>query len=101
MDQGRENNVKAEGGEYGDSIGDHYHHCDYVVAKRTVEEAQMIEIKDNYITEGYSLEDLICAERENARLNCQIEQLYRSLGSSGLEDKVRLIFGWNKEESSK
>ena len=63
----------------------------------------MIEIKgyeNGEHTEGYSLEDLIATERENARLNLYYEQLHRIVNedSYNMGDQIRLLFGWKKEK---
>lgn len=63
----------------------------------------MIEIKGYQSTEpaaGYSLEDLISTERDNARMSAQIEQLHRAYLKGGyrLEERIALIFDW-KEKS--
>lgn len=58
----------------------------------------MIEIKDNQIGGGYSLEDLISTERDNARMHAQIEQLHRAFKEGGyrLEERIQLIFDWEE-----
>ena len=58
----------------------------------------MIEIKDNQIGGGYSLEDLISTERDNARMHAQIEQLHRAFKEGGyrLEEGIQLIFDWEE-----
>lgn len=61
----------------------------------------MIEIKDSVAAGGYTLMDLVCTERENAMLNCQIEQLHRAYMEGGykLEERIALIFGWKDKPS--
>lgn len=61
----------------------------------------MIEIKEITVPDGgYSLEDLIATERENARLNLYYEQLHRLVNDEeyGLADKIRKLFDWRKPE---
>lgn len=62
----------------------------------------MIEIKgyENGEPKGYSLEDLIATERENARLNLYYEQLYRIVNEDSyhMGDQIRLLFGWKKQK---
>ena len=73
-----------------------------MVAKNTKEEMNMIEIKEITVPDGgYSLEDLIAAERENARLNLYYEQLHRLVNDEeyGLADKIRKLFDWRKPEN--
>lgn len=74
-----------------------------MVAKRTKEEINMIEIKgyqriEQY--EGYSMEDLIATERENARLNVYFELLREIVNQNNynMDDQIRTLFGWKKTE---
>lgn len=63
----------------------------------------MIEIKgyqrlEQY--EGYSMEDLIATERENARLNVYFELLREIVNQNNynMDDQIRTLFGWKKTE---
>lgn len=61
----------------------------------------MIEIKGYQRTEpaaGYSLEDLIATERENAKLNLYFEQLRRIVDKDSyhMAEEIRDLFGWKK-----
>lgn len=63
----------------------------------------MIEIKGYKpieTTGGYSLEDLIATERENARLIMCIEQIHRIVDEDSyhMGDQIRMLFGWKKKE---
>ena len=63
----------------------------------------MIEIKGYKPIEqtgGYSLEDLIATERENARLILCFEQIHRIVDEDSyhMGDQIRMLFGWKKKE---